>query len=89
MPGLFFPLRVTSLPHNGRANWIGDALPRHARVEIVCHTVPPLIIGPVRENGLSKNGHANSVAEAQVRVAAGSCGPNAFASFVIFRNNVI
>ena len=36
--------------------------------------------------GWSKNGHANAV---QFRVVASGCGPKAFASFVLFRNDVV
>ena len=39
--------------------------------------------------GWSKNGHAKSVAAVQFRVTAGGCGPNAFASFVLFRKDVV
>ena len=34
--------------------------------------------------GLSKNRHANSIASVKFRAAAGSCGPNALASSVLF-----
>ena len=39
--------------------------------------------------GLSKNGHANSVDAVQFRVVAIGCGSKAFASFVLFRNDVV
>ena len=39
--------------------------------------------------GWSKNGHANSVAAVQFRVVASGCGPNAFARFGLFRNDVV
>ena len=39
--------------------------------------------------GWSKNGHVNSVAAVQFRVVARGCGPKAFASFVLFRNDVV
>ena len=39
--------------------------------------------------GWSKNGHANSVAAVQFRVVASGCGPKTFASFELFRNDVV
>ena len=38
--------------------------------------------------GWSNKGHANSVAAVQFRGVACGCGPNAFARFVLFRNDV-